>query len=227
MQLVESALIRRTLADQVADHLRQQIRLGLAPPGTRLRQRDVAQRYEVSITPVREAFSQLEREGLLVSAPHRGMLVFRPTADDLSEIYDIRVPLEIVASQKAAQSITDDELRALRGLLADMRTAVADREAYTQLNREYHMAICRAARSPRLEKMIADLRDASTAYLRLFTEQLPTAEQSQRDHEAIFDALQSRDVAAVADAIRQHLEATVRAVRDELRDAGITQPGTA
>lgn len=214
--MVETQLIKRTLTDQVADQLRQDIRSGLIAPGSRLRQRDVAERYGVSITPVREAFAQLEREGLLVSSPHRGVLVFHPTAEDLDEIYEIRIPLEVIAARKAAVRITADELHHLETIVDTMRNAMTDDVRYTQLNREFHLTIYAAARRPRLQKMIADLRDSSSAYLRLFTELLPTAEQSQRDHETILAALKAHDPEQAGQATARHLQETLETVTARL-----------
>ena len=102
--------LRTTITDALVDALRDEIRTGEIEPGSRLRQADVAQRFQVSTTPVREAFAALEREGLLVSSPHRGVVVFKPTVEDLKETYEIRIPLEALATEKAAENMTDDDL---------------------------------------------------------------------------------------------------------------------
>jgi DNA-binding GntR family transcriptional regulator len=214
--MATSRLIKRTLSESVADELREEIRSGAIAPGTRLRQLEVAERFGVSSTPVREAFSLLEREGLVVSTPHRGVLVFHPTVADLQETYEIRIPLEVLATQKAAGALSDEELDGLRSIVAGMRDAIADADRYTQLNREFHARIYAAARRPKLEKLITDLRDASSAYLRLHTALLPTAGESQEDHEAILAALLERDGAGAGQAMQRHLEHTVHRVSEGL-----------
>src|SRR5690349_1021261 len=82
-----SPLTKLTIAEQVADALRQEIITGQLAAGTRLRQNDIAQRFGVSSTPVREAFGLLQSEGLVQIDPHRGVTVFLPDIQDLIEHY--------------------------------------------------------------------------------------------------------------------------------------------
>jgi DNA-binding GntR family transcriptional regulator len=214
--MATSRLIKRTLSESVADELREDIRSGAIAPGTRLRQLEVAERFGVSSTPVREAFSLLEREGLVVSTPHRGVLVFHPTVADLRETYEIRIPLEVLATQKAADGLTDADLEALTGIVEQMRAAIADPERYTQLNREFHTRIYAGAGRPKLEKLISDFRDASAAYLRLHTALLPTAAESQADHEEILAGLLARNARQAGKAMERHLQHTVQQVSEGL-----------
>lgn len=215
-------LLKRTLSESVADELRDQIRSGSIAPGSRLRQLEIAERFGVSSTPVREAFSLLEREGLVVSIPHRGAIVFRPTVDDLRETYEIRIPLEVLATKKAAENATDDELETIGGIVEAMRTAVTDPDRYTQLNREFHMRIYEAARRPKLAKLISDFRDASAAYLKLHTALLPSAAESQAEHDEILAALRARDADRAARAMESHLGHTVEHVSAELEKIEVT-----
>jgi hypothetical protein len=99
-----------------------------------------------------------------------------------------------------------DELAELEALVNEMSTVVSDDERYTQLNRSFHMAIYAAAQSPRLEKLIGDLRDASSAYLRMYTSLLPTGEESQRDHEEILQAIRSGDLDEVERTVAAYCE---------------------
>ena len=76
-------LTKLTIAEQIANALRQEIVIGQLPAGTRLRQVEIAQRFGVSTTPVREAFGLLQSEGLVQIDTHRGVTVFLPTVQDL------------------------------------------------------------------------------------------------------------------------------------------------
>ena len=207
----------RTITETVAGRLRDEIRSGALEPGSRLRQVEVAQRFNVSTTPVREAFAALEREGLLVSSSHRGVVVFRPSSDDLQELYEIRIPLEALATEKAVPNIDQDDLEFLSDMLEKMVASKDDRLHYGALNREFHARIYAAARRPKLEKLIMDMRDASTAYLRLYASLAPTANDTQREHEAIFEAIQARAPKRAAKVMAAHLQHTVDYVSDGLR----------
>ena len=93
---------------------------------------------------MREAFTALEREGLLVSSSHRGVVVFCPSIDDLHQIYEIRIPLEALAAEKAAELITDDDLAQIGELLAEMARSTADMDRYPELNRRFIRASTRS-----------------------------------------------------------------------------------
>jgi DNA-binding GntR family transcriptional regulator len=207
----------RTITEIVAGALRDEIRSGVLAPGSRLRQVEVAQRFDVSTTPVREAFAALEREGLLVSSSHRGVVVFHPSVHDLGELYEIRIPLEALATEKAVANITDEDLITLQGLLAEMAASTDRRPHYQELNRVFHATIYAAAKRPKLEKLIMDMRDASTAYLRLYATISPTAQDTQREHEAIFAAIKARAPKRAAREMKAHLQHTVEFVSAGLR----------
>src|SRR5213593_1234309 len=81
----------RTRAEAIAAELRRAILVGELAPGDRLRQAEMAERYGVSTTPVREAFTALAGEGLVRQDAHRGVVVFSPSVDEVSETYEIRI----------------------------------------------------------------------------------------------------------------------------------------
>lgn len=213
-------LVRRTITETLIDELREEIRSGRIEPGSRLRQLEVAERFGVSSTPVREAFAALEREGLLISSPHRGVIVFHPTVEDLQETYDIRIPLEALATEKAVANMTDEDLEALGELLEQMGTSTTQPTQYNRLNQAFHQRIYSASKTPKLEKLIADLREASTAYLRLYATLSLTADHTQQEHERIAAACKARDPKAAAKAVEDHLRHTVERVSAGLPELG-------
>jgi DNA-binding GntR family transcriptional regulator len=210
--------LRTTITDALVEALREEIRSGKLEPGSRLRQVDVAQRFSVSTTPVREAFAMLEREGLLVSSPHRGVVVFQPTLGDLTETYEIRIPLEALATEKGVENMTDDDLVQLKRLLDQMQEAAENPKRYSELNLKFHATIYRAAKRPKLEKLILDLREASAAYLRLHEATLPNGYETQRDHTAIYEACVARAPKRAAKAMTAHLQHTVDHVSRSLEE---------
>ena len=93
----------RTVSGLVAERLRAQIVAGELAAGTKLRQVEIARRFGVSTTPVREALAALQREGLVRLHPQRGAVVFVPTVADLREHYEIRAALEALAAACTAE----------------------------------------------------------------------------------------------------------------------------
>lgn len=223
--------ILKTRAEAVAAQLRDEIRGHVIKPGTPLRQNDIAERFGVSTTPVREAFQILVREGLVTHDAHRGVVVFRPSPQALRENYEMRTALEPLATGIAAREMTKDDLDGIRGALDLMREAVVagDVARYgTEYNPYFHEMIYRAAHRPRLAELIANLREAAQAYLvALAGRQTPTdLDVVQREHEVIFDALERRDADAAAAAMRSHLTHNAEAMLEmvaEYEQAGPTR----
>jgi DNA-binding GntR family transcriptional regulator len=182
---------------------------GELAPGARLRQVELAKRFGVSTTPVREAFTALAREGLLRSDEQRGVVVFEPTVADVQENYEIRIALEPLAAELAARNITDEELDELDAIVDRMRK-VKRWTAYQPLNREFHALINGAARRERLLAIIESLRDTIEAYIHLDATAQPDAAYKravQQQHEGIAEALRARAPKRARTLMREHLEA--------------------
>jgi len=207
-----------TRAQAVADALRTEIMSGVIEAGTPLRQVELAQRFGVSTTPVREAFAALLREGLVVGDSHRGVVVFRPSLDDLRENYEIRIALESLAAQKAAERISDQELADLDDLLAQMR-GVRDPIKYFALNRRFHAGIYQAAGRTRLAALIERLRDAGHAYGNLFAVRAgEDRSQTELEHGVILQALKAKAPSRAAKAMAEHLRRNADFVAAQLTE---------
>ncbi len=214
-------LTKLTIAEQVAAALRQEIATGRLAAGTKLRQVELAQRFGVSTTPVREAFALLQRDGLVQIDPHRGVTVFQPTAQDLVEHYEIRMALEMLAVEKAAACFQAVDAPPLVALLEEMR-ATSDAALYVARNQQFHLRLYRLAGRSRLITMIAELRYASNAYLQLYAAaDVPRdALRLDAEHHEILAACQARDPARAAHAVRCHLQQTVAHVLQVLEQGG-------
>jgi DNA-binding GntR family transcriptional regulator len=209
-----AAPMPRTRADAVAQELRRMIQSGELAAGTRLRQDELAERFGVSTTPVREALTALARERLIRQDAHRGAIVFPSTIDDIRENFEIRLALEPLATRLAAPNCSDDDLAVLEDLAARLRDIVEDPTTpaqpgrYEQLDRALHARIFVAAGRPRLAEMIDSLRDASVAYAHLHTvaaDQPELLAALQAQHEQLVTALRRRDAQAGARIAADHV----------------------
>jgi DNA-binding GntR family transcriptional regulator len=197
-------LERDTTAKVVAERLREEIQTGSLAPGTRLRQNDVAKRFGVSTTPVREAFAQLQAEGLVRIDPHRGAVVFHPSVDDVLEFYEIREALESLAVARAIPKLDAGTAEELADLIERMRHA-EDPRAWLRLNDEFHLRLYESAGRPRLSALIDNLRDASAPYIHMFVASRPLNERANEEHQEVLDACVAGNVRAAERAIREHL----------------------
>jgi DNA-binding GntR family transcriptional regulator len=205
-----TSILLPTRAGAVAERLRVLIRSGELAPGTRLRQDEFAERFGVSTTPVREAFLALEREGLLRRNPHRGVVVFMPSVEELTDVYEIRAVLEPLATELATKQLSEADLAALERIVAHMRDARPRR--FVELNIQLHGRIYAAAGRPRLSEIIDGLREPAANYISM---NIDLYDQNYRDevqaeHEAILEALRSRAPKRAARAMREHLEHSAR-----------------
>jgi DNA-binding GntR family transcriptional regulator len=194
----------RTRAQAVAAGLRRDILEGRIVGGSRLRQTQIAERFGVSTTPVREAFGLLRREGLVETDAHRGAVVVMPTQDNLRENFEIRVALQRLAAELASTSITSGEMAELRQLLDEMRET-EDRVRYGELSREFHEVVCRAARRPQLLSLILQLYDSAAVFHTLQAEHGRDTRHTTQEHQRIFDALEAREPRLAAEAVAVHL----------------------
>jgi DNA-binding GntR family transcriptional regulator len=211
-------LPHRTIVESLIEKLSQEIRSGAIEPGGRIGQQEIAKRYNVSTSPVREAFSALEREGLLVRTPHRGVVVFQPKVEDLIETYELRIVLERLATERAVPNLTPEALETMRVTAVQMYEDPSP-ETHFLLNQEFHRTIYGASGSPRLIGLIGGLMADSAAYLRIYGSQHPP-EADRRiydEHMAIYEACREGSAKKAGAAVARHLKSTLAGVRKELR----------
>jgi DNA-binding GntR family transcriptional regulator len=202
------SLQRRTTAERVAHLLRNEIQGGQLRPGARLRQHDIAVRFGVSTTPVREAFALLQAQGLVRIDAHRGAIVFRPSPRELVESQEIRCALELLAVTKAMGRIDDSTVQELRQMIEKMRDVEAA-DDWVELNDRFHMRLYEASDNHSLVEMIAALRETSNIYIRMFVDRQPVGARSDDQHEEILEACIAHDYDRARRVLKDHLEGAV------------------
>jgi DNA-binding GntR family transcriptional regulator len=187
--------------DMVAALIRELIITGELAAGMQLRQRDLAQRFGVSQTPVREAMRRLESEGLVIGDTHRGFTVVEPDDGPVEENFQIRAALESLGASLAARKIDAAGIAHLQDLNEQMRALGDDDPRYAELNREFHFTLYQYARSPLLMSLMRLLWASLHGGPRV----LRTHAESARQHDAILDALRAGDADAAAAGTYQHI----------------------
>jgi DNA-binding GntR family transcriptional regulator len=187
--------------DLVAALLRELVITGELAAGEQLRQRDLAQRFGVSQTPVREAMRRLESEGLLICDTHRGFTVVPPDDGRIEENFQIRAALESLGASLAARKIDAQGLARLRDLNDKMRALADDDPAYAELNREFHFTVYEYAHSP----LLLSLMRLLWASLHPGPRVSRTHAESARQHDEILSALTEGDAVAASARTYQHI----------------------
>ncbi len=203
-----------TLAQQVYQHLRQQILDNRYPPGTPLPEASVAAEFKVSRVPVREALRRLEAEGLVTIAPRQGAVVSDLSPQQFLDAYRVREVLEALAMQLAAPRLAAADLDHLRALQKQMRDAAdaADSDRFFVANRAFHALIVERSANEYLQAIYFPLMDQMRRYRSPSLELRGGLERSIDEHEAIVRALAGGDGDEAARLLREHIQAPQRAL---------------
>jgi DNA-binding GntR family transcriptional regulator len=211
---------REPVVSQVHRALRQAVLSRRFEPGARLIETELAEQLGVSRTPVREALSKLEAEGLVESQPAGGMVVLDLEAE-LVEIYGLRQRLEGYAAYLAAIRATEAELEAidavrLQALDGVDRLSLKERAA---LNNEFHRLLIEASHSPRLIRLSSGYRDYFLNQRMLQFYDRDTALRHHEQHARIVEALRARDPDGAERELRAHFQSAVTVIQSSLGES--------
>lgn len=196
--------------------LLDEIRRGELLPGARLRETELAERLNVSRTPVREAIRLMEADGLVVHVPRQGATIRELDYTEVMELYEMRAVLEGTAARLAARAASDIELDELTAL-NDELAATPDSKAAYELNRQFHMTLLDAAKNRYLTKSVNALQK-TLLILGPSTLLEPTrADEAVAEHRDLLVALKDRDGVRSEALMRAHIEAAHRVRLKALR----------
>jgi DNA-binding GntR family transcriptional regulator len=214
---------RMRLAEDVVDQVRAAILDGQFSAGQRLREDELASVLQVSRGPVREALASLEREGLVVVAPHRGASVVQLTPDDLADVYSLRTGLEVVATQLAIMRGTEEDFRQADRVLKELARLLKGRPSEqdaARLDLEFHDVLYSAARNERLRASWLGVR--SQVYLFLLKRNIASPDWrdgSVSGHSEILEAVRARDEARAVQLISGHISYAYTLISNNLANA--------
>jgi DNA-binding GntR family transcriptional regulator len=217
--------IPRTVRDALVETLRDEIVRGDLIPGQYLRLEEVAGRFDVSTMPVREALRDLEAEGLVTIFPHRGAIVTRLSADELQDIYDIRVVLEEMATRLAVPLMTEATLTELTSLVDQMEDHQGHVATEVRLNHQFHTTLYAASGRSHLCELNRMLRCRTQHYLHLYTVEVESDNflQTQGEHRAILEACKRGDAEQAAIIMHNHVAQVGRVLVEYVRERDESQ----
>jgi DNA-binding GntR family transcriptional regulator len=209
------------LRSHIEQHIRSAIITGLIKPGEHLVEATIAEELGVSRSPVREALSALEREGLMVNLPRRGYHVIEFTDRDIDEIYSLRVLLEVEAMRRAIERLTDEQAELFQETVDQIGKAAHQPEERSQLvalDLSFHDRICQVADHGRLYSAWNSMR-LQTAMLISLTSltHINYPDQHQETHQRILDAMRTRNFAQADLLLREHIREAERRAHLALR----------
>lgn len=213
--LDERPLTRGQWIDRI---LRNAIITGELTPGEKLVTERLAQRWDVSPTPLREAYGRLAADGLVELLPQRGARVAPVSDTDARDIYRVRQLLEPTALSLSLEQRDDDWAQevtdAFEQLAAELAVPGPDLVRFEDVHRDFHQTLISRCGSPWLLRIIDLLQGHSVRYRLLSLEPRGGAEEVTREHADLVDACLRGDVDAATDHLSQHLQLTLDALYD-------------
>ena len=172
----------------------------------RLDERQLAQDFGISRTPVREAMAQLEREGFVRSVPRRGIYVVRKTKREVIEMITAWAALESMAARLITKTATDEEIAGLRKMFATFENGKlrAHLDEYSDVNIEFHQTIIRLSRNDVLIDLAENLFTHMRMIRRTTIGEQDRADRSIRDHMNTIEALEARATDRAEELVRDH-----------------------
>ncbi|SFL36807.1 GntR family transcriptional regulator [Geodermatophilus ruber] len=208
----------RQTSVQIHRHLRDLITTGTLPPGTELKQAELARLFQVSRTPLREAFRMLQEEGLIAAEPNQRGRVTELDVDELDQIYGSRIALEGFGVRLTTGRLSPEEADDARATLARMLTAgeAHDLPAWNRAHQHFHeVLVCRAG--ARVCRTIATYTEMSERYLNTYHSSRPEAPAGRhREHQELLAAVLGEDRDESAFLIARHLEITALSVLSDI-----------
>lgn len=205
--MATSQKTHKNISDRIRAELAEQISQGLLAPGDTIDENEIAARFEVSKTPVREALLQLKAQGLISHLPRGGAIVAKMDLAQLLSLWEWLAEIEAIAVKLACERMSTKELEALQQLHKQSQK-FADQEdwdGWQACNQEFHQAVYVASRNAFLRQEVMRVRARTGVYRRHAFGALGATKTSFDQHGEILEFLKNRDGDAAATAMRRHI----------------------
>ena len=211
------------LSETLREVIEEEVATGKLAPGTHLDEIELARRFGVSRTPIREALSLLAGEGMVDIRPRRGAVVAQITPQRLVEMFEVMAELEAMCARLAARRMGPTELDALEQAHEGCRSTAQklDSDGYFYANEHFHHAIYVASHNSFLSDQAHALQRRLRPYRRLQLRVRNRLAKSFEEHQAVLDALRDGDADRAVAAIRSHVMVQGERFNDLL--AGLSQ----
>ncbi|MCD6363317.1 MAG: GntR family transcriptional regulator [Synergistetes bacterium] len=203
----------KTLADKIYEKLKEEIISRKRKVGEKLVERDLAQAFKVSITPVRDALRKLEDEGLVVKSGKlrsvRGI-----SAKELNDYYEVRFLLEPKAAEKTAGNLSEEQKKEMESLLAKMKEAAqkGDYNALDLLNRRFDEIIYEACGNNYLKQVLQEILAITLPYREIASRIPERTNIMIEEHHAIYEAIKSGNGRKAAELVENHIRSSANRV---------------
>ena len=200
----------KTIQESIYDELKQRIVTGVYKPGMRLIANDLAEEFNISRMPVREALTRLGTTGLVEVIPYRGAIVNELTLEDFVEIFHIRSVLEGLAARLACPNMRDVDLERMREANEEIRGMISENDVdFQRVNRIFHSTIWERTKSERLISILSNLYTEAAQYRQMVFIHSERLSEVYYEHQLFLEALCGKDAQNAENIVRDHYEKTL------------------
>ena len=210
-----------SLPEQIAEQVGNSIIKGLFEPGHRIQEQELADRFEVSRGPIREALRILEKDGMVQILPRRGAQVTRLNVEEVNDIFEIRISLFGLAARLFVQRPNQSAMQQLKADLERLQHLASQPQAdeYVSTTYRMNMTIAQASGNARLRNMMFSLAHQTLRYSRLGLSTSKRRQQSAKNWSRLYAALQRKDPQAAQEAaellVTQSRDMAVQLLREQ------------
>ncbi len=206
--LFENKTENKSLTTVIFERIRDDILYGKYEKGEKIIEAKLAEEFNVSRTPVREALKQLELDDLVENIPNRGVVVKGISKQDIVDIFTIRLAIEGIAVEWAIERMEQEDMQKIKEVyeLMEFYTFKKDVKKFAELNTKFHEAIYRATKSRYLENVLKNYQVFMKVVRYKSLEKPGRLEGALNEHKLIVDALMEKDVDRAKDVVIEHVK---------------------
>jgi DNA-binding GntR family transcriptional regulator len=208
------------MIERIYSGLRQEIVNRHIPPGTKLSETHLSQKWKVSRTPIREVLRRLESEGLVASTPFKGFIVNSISIEDVDQIYTIKISLEGLAGRLATPIVSKDpkKLRTIQNLFREMEIASkrGDVKTYSEKNLQFHISIWDWCGNPWLTKILNNLSSQLNRFIVTALHLPHRMERSVKEHRKVVQGFATGNAKLVEKALGLHFKSASDDLKKEI-----------
>jgi|SRR5690625_1826503 len=199
--------LQKSLGETIADLIKKSIWTQEYDLGERLLEKKQAEKFNVSRTTIREAFSSLENQGLIINKARKGTYVAHFTKRDLKELIELRILIEQDAALKALFSLDENDFKMLSDILEEMKTHIKKVNWYElfNLDLEFHNTIVNLCGNSRIVHIFELNQTQMRTYIGYLANYYTSPEEFYEEHLKLFHLLKTKNACAVAKGINEHI----------------------
>ena len=203
---------RVTTVERIYKALIEELVSGHLLRGEKLQEREIADYFQVSRTPLREALRKLEHDGFLINKPYRGVFVRNYTIDEIKMLFELRLELEAMAARLASERASNENIDELKKMIK-LFDEILSRESKDETIRataELHILIAKASGNPWLYKIINQIQIHCSLLRHQAHHDPERSKEFFKEHHALVEAIEARDAEKAAQVMRQHVDSARR-----------------